>query len=43
MIQHADKLLARLRAIHESIRDRVIASCEQQAIEQLSAIVAQQA
>lgn len=43
MIRHADKLLARLRAIHESIRDRVVASCEQQAIEQLSAIVAQQA
>ena len=43
MIQHADELLARIRAIHESIRDRVVASCEQQVIEQLSAIVAQQA
>lgn len=43
MIQHADKLLARIRAIHESIRDRVLVSCEQQAIEQLSAIVAEQA
>lgn len=43
MIKHADDLLARLRAIHESIRDRVVTSCEQQAIEQLSAIVAQQA
>ncbi|HVU68453.1 MAG TPA: inositol monophosphatase [Ktedonobacteraceae bacterium] len=43
MIQHADELLTRLRAIHESIRARVIASCEQQAIEQLSAVVAQQA
>jgi fructose-1,6-bisphosphatase/inositol monophosphatase family enzyme len=43
MIQHVDELLARIRAIHESIRDRVVASCEHQAIEQLSAIVAQQA
>lgn len=43
MIQHVDALLARIRVIHESIRDRVVASCEQQAIEQLSAIVAQQA
>ena len=43
MIQHVDELLARIRAIHASIRERVVASCEQQAIEQLSAIVAQQA
>lgn len=43
MIQHVDELLARIRAIHASIRDRVVASCERQAIEQLSAIVAQQA
>ena len=43
MIQQADELLTRIRAIHTSIRDRVVASCEQQAIEQLSAIVAQQA
>lgn len=43
MIQHVDELLTRIRAIHASIRDRVIVSCEQQAIEQLSAIVAQQA
>lgn len=43
MIQHADELLTRIRAIHASIRDRVVASCEHQAIEQLSAIVAQQA
>ena len=43
MIQHVDRLLARIRAIHEAIRDRVVASCEQQKIEQLSAIVAQQA
>ena len=43
MIQHVDELLARIRAIHEAIRDRVVASCEQQVIEQLSAIVAQQA
>lgn len=43
MIQHANELLTRIRAIHESIRDRVMASCEQQAIEQLSTIVGQQA
>jgi fructose-1,6-bisphosphatase/inositol monophosphatase family enzyme len=43
MIRHADELLARLRAIHESIRDRVVASCEEQAIEQLASIVAEQA
>jgi fructose-1,6-bisphosphatase/inositol monophosphatase family enzyme len=43
MIRYANELLARLRAIHASIRDRVVASCEEQAIEQLSAIVAEQA
>ncbi|HEY0757018.1 MAG TPA: inositol monophosphatase [Ktedonobacteraceae bacterium] len=43
MINHGPELLARLRAIHESIRDRVVASCEAQEIDQLSAIVAQQA
>lgn len=43
MIQHVDELLTRIRAIHEAIRDRVVASCEHQALEQLSAIVAQQA
>ncbi|GHO49819.1 inositol monophosphatase family protein [Ktedonospora formicarum] len=43
MIQGANELLARIRAIHESIRDSVVASCEQQAIEQLSTIVGEQA
>lgn len=43
MIQNAHELLAEIRAIHETIRDRVVASCEQQAIEQLSAIVGEQA
>lgn len=43
MIQQGERLLARIRAIHGSIRDRVVISCEQQAIEHLSAIVAVQA
>lgn len=43
MIQHANELLARIRAIHESMRDHVVATCEKQAIEQLSAIVGKQA
>jgi fructose-1,6-bisphosphatase/inositol monophosphatase family enzyme len=42
-IQQGKQLLARVRAIHESIRDRIITSCEQQAIEHLSAVVAEQA
>jgi len=43
MIHHAKELLTQLRAIHEAIRDKVVASCEQQAVEQLSAIVGVQA
>ncbi len=43
MIEHPAELLAQLRAIHAAIRDRVIAYCEQQAIEQLAAVVAEQA
>jgi hypothetical protein len=43
MISHATELLTRLRAIHAAIRDRVVASCEQQAIEQLAIIVSEQA
>lgn len=43
MIRDANRLLAQIRAIHESIRDKVVASCEQQAIEQLSTIVGEQA
>jgi hypothetical protein len=41
MIRDGEKLLERLRAIHEIIRDRVIAACEEQAIEQLSRVVAE--
>jgi hypothetical protein len=43
MIHQAQVLLGQLRAIHEAIRDKVVASCEQQAVEQLSAIVGVQA
>ncbi len=42
MIQQAEQLLAQLRSIHEAIRERVVASCEQQAIDQLASVVAQQ-
>lgn len=37
------QLLARLRAIHEAIRDTVVAACEQTAVEQLATIVAEEA
>jgi hypothetical protein len=43
MIRDAPTLLTRLRAIHEEIRDHVVAACEQTAIQQLSHIVADQA
>lgn len=43
MIQQADRLLAQIRSIHEAIRDQVVASCQQQAIEHLSTIVGTQA
>src|ERR1041385_4710013 len=43
MIHQAEELLTQLRAIHEAIREKVVASCEQQAVEQLSAIVGVQA
>lgn len=43
MIHRAKELLTQLQAIHEAIRERVVASSEQQAIEQLSAIVGVQA
>ncbi len=43
MIRNAQILLARLRSIHEAIRNAVVATCEQNAIEQLSTIVAEQA
>jgi len=41
MITHV--LLDRLRRIHAAIRDAVVAACEQTALEQLAAIVAEQA
>ena len=43
MIPRANELLAQIRAIHETIRDRVIASSKQQAVEQLAQIVSVQA
>ncbi len=43
MITNASALLDRLRHIHAAIRDAVVATCEQNAIEQLAAIVAEQA
>ncbi len=43
MIAQANELLGQIRAIHETIRDRVVASCKQQAIEQLAEIVSVQA
>ena len=39
MIRDADALLARLRAIHDAIRETVVAACEQSAAEQLAAPV----
>src|SRR5688572_32677593 len=38
MIRDAELLLERLRQVHESIRDAVVAACEQQALETLSAV-----
>lgn len=43
MIERINELLIQIRAIHEAIRDRVIASCEQQVMEQLATIVSEQA
>ena len=43
MITNALALLDRLRHIHAAIRDAVIMTCEHNAIEQLSAVVAEQA
>lgn len=42
MIDKVEALLARLREIHNHIRDHVVAACEQQAIEQLATIVAEE-
>lgn len=43
MIRAVDELLTRIRHIHELIRDEVVAACEQNALESLTAIVAEQA
>ncbi len=43
MIRDAEALLAQIRAIHETIRDTVVAATEQQAIEELSAAVGDEA
>ena len=43
MIADAAQLLAQLRVIHEAIRDRVVTACEEQAVEQLSHVVGEQA
>jgi fructose-1,6-bisphosphatase/inositol monophosphatase family enzyme len=43
MIRNHTALLAQIRAIHASIRDAVVAACEQTAIERLAAPVAEEA
>lgn len=40
MIRAAEKLLERLKAIHAAVRDQVLAACERRALEELSAVVA---
>ncbi|MBN9391644.1 MAG: inositol monophosphatase [Chloroflexi bacterium] len=41
MIENYRELLTELRAIHEAIREAVVKACEESAIEQLSAVVAE--
>ncbi len=41
MIRDGDELLRRIRRIHEAIRDEVVATCERQATEDVSRIVAE--
>lgn len=43
MIRDVERLLARLRTIHAAMRDQVVQSCEQFAVEHLATIVAEQA
>ncbi|HSY38132.1 MAG TPA: inositol monophosphatase, partial [Polyangia bacterium] len=38
-VRDADRLLARIRGIHEAIRDRVVASCETRPGDELAAVV----
>lgn len=42
-IRDAPRLLSRIREIHEAIRDVVVAACESQAAEELSAVVGDEA
>jgi fructose-1,6-bisphosphatase/inositol monophosphatase family enzyme len=41
-IRDASELCARLRVIHDAIRDEVVAACEATSLEQLSAVVAEE-
>ncbi|HMO57429.1 MAG TPA: inositol monophosphatase [Roseiflexaceae bacterium] len=43
MIRHAEQLLHEIRTIHHAIRDTIVAACEQTALEQLAAAVAEEA
>jgi fructose-1,6-bisphosphatase/inositol monophosphatase family enzyme len=38
-VRDAEALLARIRGVHEAIRDEIVAACERQSIEELSAVV----
>jgi hypothetical protein len=42
-LRDADRLLARIRGIHEAIRDRVVASCETRPGDELAAVVGDEA
>jgi hypothetical protein len=42
-VRDADRLLARIRGIHEAIRDRVVASCETRPGDELAAVVGDEA
>lgn len=43
MLRNSQELLHRIRSIHAAIRDAVVAACEATAVEQLSAVVAEEA
>ena len=38
-VRDAEALVARIRGVHEAIRDEVVAACERQSIDELSAVV----
>jgi fructose-1,6-bisphosphatase/inositol monophosphatase family enzyme len=42
-VRDADELLGRIREIHDAIRDQVVAACQATAVEQLAAVVGQDA